>query len=170
MQPGASVAVPFRMRTLPSEHGFSLIEALIAIGITVTAFTAAVQLVMQSSAATRRARLITRAAILASSKMEELESLEYTVAGDGAAHRDERLSSSPPGALDGDVPEYCEWFDSAGRPLGAGPRPAGAMFARRWSVRALDDAGDMLAVQVLVTSDAGPPLATLASIRTRRGS
>jgi type II secretory pathway pseudopilin PulG len=158
------------MCTRRSEHGFSLVEALVAIGITVTAFTAAVQLLIQSSAATRRARLVTRAAILASSKMEELEALMYTVGDAGANREDDGLWESPEGSLvGGEVPGYCEWFDSAGRPLSAGQRPAGATFARRWSVRALDDSGDMLALQVLVTSGAGPPLATLTSIRTRRG-
>ena len=69
-----------------------------------------------------------------------------------------------------DVPEYCEWFDSAGRPIGDGERPAGGMFARRWSVRSLDASGDTLSLQVLVTTGAGRPLATLTAIRTRQGS
>ena len=157
------------MRTRRSEHGFSLLEALIAIAITATAFTAAAQLLMQASAATRRARLVTRAALLASSKMEELESLRYGVGEDGADVQDDRLAESPDRSLTDDLPDYCEWFDSAGRPIGVGQRPAGGFFARRWSIRALDDSGDVLALQVLVTTDAGPPLVTLRAIRMRLG-
>jgi len=157
------------MRTRDSECGFSLIEALIALAITATAFTAAAQLLVQASAATRRARLVTRAAILATSKMEELESLVYAVGADGADVEDERLSESPERSLVEDLPEYCEWFDSWGRPIGNGARPAGASFARRWSVRALDDSGDTLALQVVVTTRAGPPLAALTAVRSRWG-
>jgi type II secretory pathway pseudopilin PulG len=151
------------------EDGFSLVEALIAIAITATAFTAATQLLMRASAATRRARLVTRAAILATSKMEELESLVYGVGADGADVEDAELAESPDGALARDVTKYCEWFDSGGRALGERERPAGAFFARRWSIRALDDSGDVLALQVLVTTGAGPPLATLTAVRARRG-
>ena len=157
------------MRMRRSAQGFSLLEALIAIAITTTAFTAAVQLLLQASAATRRARLVTRAAMLAASKMEELESLAYRVAADGTDLQDDGLSESPEGVLVEDVPEYCEWFDSGGRLVGDAERAAGVLFARRWSVRALDRTGDVLALQVLVTSGAGPPLATLTAIRTRRG-
>jgi prepilin-type N-terminal cleavage/methylation domain-containing protein len=157
------------MLTRRSEHGFSLVEALIAMAITATAFTAAAQLLVQASAATRRARLVTRAAIAAASKMEELESLLYGVGDDGADVQDEGLSPSPERSLVEDLAEYCEWFDSAGRTIGSGQRPPGALFARRWSVRALDDSGDTVALQVLVTSGAGPPLATLTTIRSRRG-
>src|SRR5262245_32776563 len=113
------------MRMRRSEHGFSLVEALIAIAITATAFTAAAQLLMQASAATRRARLLTRAALLASSKMEELESLPYGVSEDGADVQDDRLAESPDRSLTEDLPDYCEWLDSAGRPIGVGQRPAG---------------------------------------------
>jgi prepilin-type N-terminal cleavage/methylation domain-containing protein len=152
-----------------SERGFSLIEALIALAITATAFTAAAQLLMQASAATRRARLVTRAAILARSKMEELESLVYAVGEDGADVEDAGLSESPEGSLVENLPEYCEWFDSWGRPAGNGARPPGASFARRWSVRALDDSGNTLALQVVVTTGVGPPLATLTTVRSRWG-
>jgi type II secretory pathway pseudopilin PulG len=168
MRLGASVAASDGMRTRRSERGFSLLEALIAIVITTTAFTAAIQLLMQASAATRRARLITRAAILAASKMEELGSLRYTVGDDGVDLQDEGLTESAVASLDHDVGGYCDWFDSAGRPIGGRERPPGAMFARRWSIRALDEDGDMLAVQVLVTSGGGPPLAIFTAIRTRR--
>jgi type II secretory pathway pseudopilin PulG len=151
------------------EDGFSLAEALIAMAITATAFTAAAQLLMRASAATRRARLVTRAAILATSKMEELESLVYGVGADGANDEDEELAESPDGSLASDVPGYGERFDSGGRALDERDGPAGAYFARRWSIRALDDSGDVLALQVLVTTGAGPPLATLTAIRARRG-
>jgi prepilin-type N-terminal cleavage/methylation domain-containing protein len=156
------------MRRQPSERGFSLIEVLIAIVISATAFTAAARLLMLASGATRRARLVTRAAILATSKMEELESLAYRVGDDGADLQDKGQSESPDRSLTENVPDYCEWFDSAGRPVGAGQRPAGGLFVRRWSIRALDDSGDLLALQVLVATDAGPPVATLTAIRARR--
>lgn len=150
------------------QGGFSLVEALIAIVITATAFTAATQLLVRASAATRRARLVTRAAILATSKMEELESLVYGVGADGADVQDVGLTESPDGSLAADVPEYCEWFDSGGRPLDEQVRPPGAFFTRRWAVRALDSSGDVLAMQVLVTAGAGPPVAMLTAIRARR--
>jgi type II secretory pathway pseudopilin PulG len=169
MRLGACVALPDGMRRRRSERGFSHIEARIAIVISAIAFTAAAQILTLASAATRRARILTRAAILATSKMEELESLIYRVGDDGADVQDDALIESPDRSLAEDLPDYCEWFDSAGRPIGVGQRPTGGLFARRWSVRALDDSGDVLALQVLVTTYAGPPLTTLTAIRTRQG-
>src|SRR5436305_2895 len=115
------------MRTRRSDRGFSLVEALIAIVITAIAFTAAAQLLLQASAATRRARLVTRAAIAATSKMAELESLLYGVTDEGADVQDEGLLPSPERSLAESLPEYCDWFDSTGRAIGAGQRPAGAL-------------------------------------------
>jgi type II secretory pathway pseudopilin PulG len=166
---GPRVALEWGMRARRSEHGFSIVEALIAIVITAVAFTAAAQLLMQASAARRRAQFVTSAAILATSKMEELESLIYAVGEDGSDVEDAGLSESPERSLVEDVPEYCEWFDSRGRPIGDDARPAGVSFARRWSVHALDGSGNTLALQVLVTSAAGSPLASLTTIRSRRG-
>jgi prepilin-type N-terminal cleavage/methylation domain-containing protein len=158
------------MRAPGSERGFSLIEALVAIAITVVAFSAAAQLLVQASAATRRARLVTRGAILAASKMEELDSLAFEVAADGSGVRDERLVESPDRSLVQDVPEYCDWFDSSGNPLAdARGRPVGTVFVRRWSIRALDVSTDTLALQVIVTTGSDPPLAALTAVRTRRG-
>ena len=157
------------MSTRSSAEGFSLIEALIAMLITATAFTAAVQLLIQASAASRGARLVTRASMLATSKMEELQSLTYTVGDDGAEVEDERLAESPEGTLTNDVPDYCEWFDGAGHPMSGVTRPAGASLVRRWSIRALEGDGDALALQVRVATVAGQPLATFTAIRTRRG-
>jgi len=157
------------MRARGSTEGFSLIEALIAMAIAATAFTAAVQLLMQASAATRRARLVTRAAILATSKMEELESLTYTVGDAGADIEDDGLSESPDGTLTSDVPEYAEWFDSAGRPISGAARPPGASLVRRWSIRVVGVGGDALALQVRVAMAAGQPLTTITAIRTRQG-
>src|SRR5262249_61298056 len=131
---------------------------------------AAAHRLRQASAATRHARLVTRAAILAASKMAELESLAYAVGEDGGDVRDDGLSESPDGSLTDDVPEYCEWFDSEGRAIaGDGERPAGALFARRWAIHAVDASGDSLAVPVVCTAGAGPPLAALTPIATRRG-
>jgi type II secretory pathway pseudopilin PulG len=166
---GRRVALEWGVRARGSEHGFSIVEGLIATVITATAFTATAQLLMQASAARRRAQLVTRAAILATSKMEELESLAYTVGDDGAALEDDGLSESPERSLSVDTPEYCEWFDSGGRAIGDDKRPAGAVFTRRWSIRTIDDSGDVLALQVLVTTGAGPPLAMVTAIRARRG-
>ena len=141
-----------------------------ALAITAIAFSAAAQLLMQASAATRRARLVTRGAILASSKMEELDSLPFEVAADGTELRDARLAESPDGSLVQDVPEYCDWFDSRGNALAAArTRPVGATFVRRWSIRPLDVSNDTLALQVIVTTGSGPPLAALTAVRTRRG-
>jgi prepilin-type N-terminal cleavage/methylation domain-containing protein len=158
------------MRARGSERGFSIIEALVAIAIAAVAFSTAAQLLMQASAATRRARLVTRGAILASSKMEELDSLPFEVAADGADVRDDGLAESPAGSLVHDVPEYCDWFDSRGNALAAArTRPLGAAFVRRWSIRPLDLSSDTLVLQVIVTTGSGPPLAALTAIRTRSG-
>jgi len=146
-----------------------LIEALIAMLIIATAFTTALQLLMQSSSATRRARLVTRAALLATSKIEELESLTYTVGDDGADVEDEGLMESPEGTLANDMPEYCEWFDSTGSLTSGTVRPRGASFVRRWSVRRLGVDGDALVLQVRVATADGRSLATLTALRTRRG-
>jgi type II secretory pathway pseudopilin PulG len=153
-----------------TDYGFSLIEALFATAIVASAFTTATGLLTRTAAANARSRLVTRAAILAAGKMEELQSLVFDVALDGANVDDEELSESPEDALADDRSGYADYFTSAGAPLDAdGTRPPGAMFVRRWSVRALDAARDVLALQVTVGTGAGPPLASVTTIRTRRG-
>ena len=102
--------------------------------------------------------------------MEELASLRFEVAADGSEVRDRRLAESPDGSLAQDLPDYCDWSDSGGNALAdAHARPVGATFVRRWSIRPLDGSSDTLALQVIVTTGPGPPLAALTAVRARRG-
>lgn len=137
------------------DRGFTLVEVLIAMGILVAAIGALAQLFAVSARAIRMSQRIAVAAMLADNRLEELETLAWTVRPDGsllddratdlsrqpAAAGGSGLGLSPPGTLDADTPGYVDFLDSAGRWLGASDRaPPGTAFIRRWAVSAPADA------------------------------
>ncbi len=122
-----------------SDDGFSLVEALVAATIMAAGLSTLAHLYVVALSANDRARSHTRATFAAQQKMEDL------LAGGP-------LASSPPGAIDGNVPGWFDFVDQRGRSLGGGPgRPAAAMSTRRWSVEPMTAAPeDLLVVHVRV--------------------
>jgi len=121
------------------QRGFSLVEAVVAMAIMFTATVAVAQLSILSARANRVARSTTMTSILASQRMEQLQSAAWA-----------ELAPSPPGALVRSADGYVDYLDADGRTLPAGRMPpSGAVFVRRWALTRMSG-GDALMVQVSV--------------------
>jgi prepilin-type N-terminal cleavage/methylation domain-containing protein len=146
-------------------RGFSLVEVVVAMAITITAALAIVQLSVMSVRANRVARSTTVATVLALQKMEQLHSAGWT-----------ELTVSPPEALGRNSGGYFDFLDANGGTLADNPSPpAGTVFVRRWALDLLPS-GEALVIQVVVAPVAratgaalgrGPEEARLVSIRRR---
>ena len=140
-----------------STRGFSLVEALVATAMMAVGIAGLAQLFVVAIGANERAKHITRAAIFAQQKMEELR-----------ANGDP--TPSPPDALDRNVPGFFDLVAASGLPpdAAAGP-PRTAVYIRRWRVGPLaaDPAGTLV-LQVRVTQATGGGDVRLASLMARR--
>lgn len=152
------------------DDGFSLIEVLVAMMVTVPAVVGAAGMVIVAACLVRDARLESTAVVLASQKLEQLRALEWNSddANGGWPSSDTTtdltrdppvagglgLTASPAGSLNGNVPGFVDFLDVGGRWVGTGTRPPpDAAFIRRWAVTPLPaNAADTLALQVLVTT------------------
>jgi prepilin-type N-terminal cleavage/methylation domain-containing protein len=175
-----------------TEAGFSLLETLVAVTILSIGVGALVQLSVIAAGATRRARAITTASVLAQQKMEQLRALAWKF--DPAGRRVSDLTSdtsatpeaptggtglrvSPAESLAVNTAGYCDFVDASGRLLrggrGGSVAPANTLYIRRWSIARVSAApDDTIAIQVLVTMIGGEHAgesARLVSVRTRRG-
>jgi uncharacterized membrane protein YhaH (DUF805 family) len=126
-------------------EGFCLLEVVVATTTLIVALSALAQLLTVAALATRRARAMTLATVLAQQKIEDLVPQASLV---GAA-----LPASSPDTLARNVDGYCDFVDASGRIVGLGtPTPVAAVYVRRWSIETLSTgAGVMLALHVLVT-------------------
>jgi prepilin-type N-terminal cleavage/methylation domain-containing protein len=182
------------MRPGTAERGFSLLEVLVATAVFTVAIAGLAEICVTATRANSTARATTSASMLAAQKMEQLRALAWGFDALAAPLSDTTtdlsvnpvspsggvgLTPSPPGALRQNTAGYCDFLDTAGQPLGGGTvPPAGAIFARRWSVEPLPShPADTLVLQVIVTrairggAAAPPPLpddARLISVRGRR--
>ena len=134
-----------------SGSGFALIEVLIA---TVVLTGAALVVVALFAAATRSiqtANTMSRAAVLAGEKLDQLRALVWCYAADGSAQSDltsdlstepptnsgQGLAPSPATSLKQNIAGYVDYLDRDGRWAGNGAAPNGiAAFVRRWNVQA----------------------------------
>ena len=139
-------------------EGFCLLEVVVATTTLIVALTALAQLLTVAALATRRARAMTLATVLAQQKIEDLVP-QAAIGGAG-------LPASPPDALARDVDGHCDFVDASGQVVGLGtPAPVVAVYVRRWSIEALSASSAVtLALHVLVTDahrasgDASAPL------------
>jgi prepilin-type N-terminal cleavage/methylation domain-containing protein len=125
------MSVPVRAR-LDSPSGFSLVETLVAVAILASGLLSLAQLFTVSAVASTRAREMSRAAILAAQKLEELRAR----------------------AVVADLPteDRVEYLDGTGSILSATPTARGAAFTRRWSMRPHPDLpGSITVITVRVT-------------------
>lgn len=142
------------------QHGFSLIELLIAVGLLTVALASLAQLFALSVAGNVDARFRTSASLLASQKMEELRGLAFGFDAEGAPLTDVTTDTAdalpagggtgltPGGSLADSIAGYVDYIDSVGRRTDA----AGATYTRRWSIQSMPaDPGNTLILQVLVT-------------------
>lgn len=128
------------------DRGFVLVEVLIAAALLVTLAAGLSRIVGAGVREVYSSRARTVATIAAAGKVEELRSL---TAG---------------GAVDG-----VDYLDSSGSPLAvASSPPPSAVYTRRWTVQALADDADVLALQVVVTTRDGALAARLTTVRAPR--
>lgn len=152
------------------EHGFSLIEAVISIGLLTVASLGVAQLFAMSGTATQRARSQTSTSVLAIQKMEQLRSLTWgfdpsgtglpvsdtstDLAVDPPASTGTGLQPAPGGTLDRNTSGFVDYLDKFGTWIGTGETPpGGTVFIRRWSIDPLPtNPNDTLVFQVYVTT------------------
>jgi len=126
-------------RERSGDSGFSLVEVLIAIPLTCVVVLNVASLFALSTALTRESRDASIETMLASAKLDELQSISR---GDAA------LALSPADALEHDAPGYCDHLDATGAVVTSGESP----YIRRWTVRSSDLDPAMLVFRVLVTT------------------
>jgi hypothetical protein len=139
-----------RMRPrVSSVDGFCLLEVIVATTTLIVALSALAQLLSVATFATRSARTMTLAAVLAQQKIEDLVP-RAALGGVG-------LGASPSDALDRDVDGYSDFVDASGVIVGVGTTaPAAAVYRRRWSIEPLSTSPATLVLHVLVTDARGP--------------
>jgi Tfp pilus assembly protein PilV len=161
------VACPLHRRLsmdVRTSEGFSLLEALVAAAVLAAVIGAFVQILVAATHTQRTAARTTLATLLAVDLVETLRATPRLEVG---------------GALDRDVPAFCDTFSSSGRPLGGCERGAsGVGFLRRWSVAVPAGLPGTLVVRVRVVPrphEVRPPPArtagevTLATMRPSGG-
>jgi hypothetical protein len=166
--------------------GFSLIEALMAMGLLTAALVMLAQLLVMSVRANLSSRDTTYAAVLAEQKVEELRALMFgfdtlgnlvtDLATDTSVAPETPgggvgLSPSPGLSLGRSTPGYVDYIGLFGNKLGGGREPpAGAVYTRRWSIETLPENPDnALVIQVLVTPNRARGPADRAPVRRLPG-
>ncbi len=148
-----------------SQHGYALVETLVAAAVLVGLAAGVAQVALLTGAAVRESGAQGRALFLAVQKIEQLQSLLWTfderlepvsdeatdLALDPPATGGQGLQPSGPlTGPEGDV----DYLDRDGRWVGTGAQPPpGTAFVRRWSVTPVAaPGGDALLLQVLVVA------------------
>lgn len=130
-----------------SQAGFSLLEAIVAIGLMAGALASLGQMVAISVAINRSARDRSDATVLAQQKMEQLL-VESRSGGTG-------LSPSPGGSLASNIDGWFDYVDRSGQSLG-GSEGLGSVYIRRWAIEPLPSSPtDTLVIHVLVATRLG---------------
>ena len=150
------------------DHGFTLLEALVALAILGIAALATAQMLAAAAIAVHNSRIQTLTTTLASQRLEQLLADDWEAAAPALV---------PGGSLEADVAGYVDFLDQDGEWIGAaGAPPPGSVFVRRWAIALLPDGGqDARVIRVLVRSVAGDAAgarggrgeARLITVRTR---
>jgi hypothetical protein len=154
-----------RMRVEASHatRGFSLIETLLATTLLTIAVGGLAHLATAATFINQRARSSTLAALLASSKVEELLAVPWNEQVAQASNADTSIERNVAG--------FYDLLDASGRPSASGS--GAAAYRRRWSVRRFaEDPDSGLVIHVVVTglASAGGSrvLARVVTVRARR--
>jgi prepilin-type N-terminal cleavage/methylation domain-containing protein len=128
------------------DRGFALLEVLIAAALLVTLAAGVSRIVGDGVREVHSSRARAAATILAAGKLEELRSLAA-----------------------GDVASGVDYADESGASLGAGtPRPASAVYTRRWTAQPLGSDSDVVVLQVDVSTRDGVLRARVTTVRAAR--
>jgi len=154
-------------------RGFTLVEVLVAMAVLSAATLGGVHLMAFATRGMHVARMQGIAALAASSRLDQLRSLQFEFDPAGQRLTDvatdltvdppgpggSGLTSSGSGSLDTNVSGFVDYLDDAGRWVGSGPTPPrAAVFVRRWAIES-PGPPDLLVLQVLVRPLANGPLA-----------
>lgn len=158
------------MRPLTTEHGTSLIEALLAVALLAIVAAGAAQLLVGVRQIALRSEQATAGMVAAAARMERLMALTWEYGVHGEALDVPVLQVAPADALERNAAGYHEVVDASGRALDGTRRPE---LVIRWSsVSADDDDARTRGVEVCAfawpADEASAPLACLASARGRR--
>jgi hypothetical protein len=154
------------------EHGATIVEALVATSLLITLIGGVAYLILQSHRFAVRAEQITIATVAASAGLERLRAVPWEYDFAGTLRDAPALQTSPPGALERNVGGFHESLDTGGAPL-VNPVLTDAAYVRRWAVEPIGGDGEVArSIEVCVfawpAAGATPPLACLASVRTRQ--
>ena len=154
-----------------SDRGFTLVEALVATGVLVTALAGVAQLFTLGTHLTRQAGRSGAALVAAQDKLESLRGQAFTYDAGGVAVTSPALQPSPPGTLAEDIAPYVDWLDIDAAPL---DREDDAVLLRRWRISSMGATDpDAIAIEVCVfrmpgAADPEAADACLSTIRTRQ--
>jgi type II secretory pathway pseudopilin PulG len=150
------------MTCMRTDHGTTLVEAVVAIAILAGAVVALAGL---SSVATRNSALARERSVATILAFQKMEALCRDVSS---------APASPANAWAVDTPGYLEYLDAHGNVVGG---RGGGVYVRRWSVTPLPSDANLLAIQVDAAPCRRPPGAAqcgdavsharLATVRSR---
>lgn len=168
------------------EHGFTLIEVLVAVAVLVTGIAGVAQLAIVSARATDATRSAGTVEWLAREKLEQLSALAWTSDDSLVPIADYStnltrspvlpagglgVSVSPGDTLSSSVTGYVDYLDAGGAPIAAsGSPPQGAQWQRRWSIQLVAGQPDTLLLQVLVAPVRAPASLVLREAAARNGA
>lgn len=165
------------MRTFhtSSNHGFTLVETVVATGVLVTALAGLAQLFALSAQSAQDSGSQGAALAAAQDQIERLRSLVFTYSPLGESLTDAGLAPSSGESLATDTSGYVDHLDASGAAVDTGMGGHGAVWTRRWRVTAIDAlAPEALVIEVCVfpwPADGLAPIsarACLATVRARQ--
>jgi type II secretory pathway pseudopilin PulG len=164
-------AAPCRAASIRTAPGFSLLETVVALGLSVTLLGTLFPVYWHVTRGALLAHTHSVSTMLAAQRLEQLRSLAFRFdegpagperftdlstgfSGAAAGADGTGLSPSPPGTLLVATPGYVDYLDEHGRWLGTGTAvPGGAVFVRRWAVTpSLSTPQDGVLLQVVVAA------------------
>ena len=154
-----------------SEHGFTLLETVVATSILVTTLAAVAQLFILGAHLTRQAGASGRALVAAQDKLESLRGQAFTYDPGGSPVTAAALQPSSSTTLGEDTEPYVDWIAADAM---ATQTAEGAVMVRRWGVSSLGaTTPDAIAIEVCVFrvpggTDPRGADACMSTIRTRQ--
>jgi len=154
------------MRTSVLQHGFTLVEAVVAASLVLVMAGGLAQLLLLGRRLMAHAEEVSVATTAASTRLERLRAVVWAYGIDGTSPEVAALGESPPDALTRNVEGFYERLDAAGRSWTPGEEPR---MVCRWAVMT-GGAPEARSLEVCVFPwPAGPEAAQLVCLASARG-